>query len=498
MKYLKTNTGIIIILFLASFIIKITLLIIFRFDGFYGQDSYAYFDYSKVFIESLYLFRIPPNFYWPIGFYTLTLLFNIITSGNVAVATLLVSITAGSLLPGITYLLSLELAKDYYESAKAKNISILAGLIICFSGVIIKSGMVVMSDMPGLIFSVLSVYFFFKYLQENIKNNLYLTGVFLSLSILIRYANIFFVFLFVVIFLYNRYKYKAAFNFKHYIIALIIAILVFSPQLFYIMKYGISYFRPETGPGVWAANWNPLNFFCRNFATTDGVMNYRFWNIIYYPSLIFHPLYLSIFGLAFISGTYFTIKRKFKHLILFCFPWIVIYIFFLSGFPNQSGRYALGFFPPLAIIASVGIAEINIKNLYKNIIVSFGFLLLLIYALLHINNFVSEKNKDLLAIEFLNNNIHPDSMLLTFEITGAVNHYTGINHRDIYYYNEREIKNLFDSVKTEIYMIIPESKIQTQWKGLPLEDTYNFIKNNFVLNKLSDINYYSIYSIRRK
>jgi len=498
LKYLKTNTGIFIILFLISFVIKLTLILFFRFDGFYGQDSYAYYDNSKVFIESLYMLKIPPNFYWPIGFYVLTLLFNFITSGNIAAASLFVSVTAGSLLPGITYLLSSELIKDYYESVKAKKISILAGLIICFSGVIIKSGMVVMSDMPGLIFSVLSVYYFSRYLSENIKNNLYLMGVFLSLSILTRYANIFFLFLFIVIYLYHRYKNKSNFNLKHCAVALIIALLVFSPQLFYIMKHGISYFRPETGPGVWPTLWNPLNYFTNNFATTDGVMNYRFWNIIYYSSLIFHPLYLSIFGFAFISGTYFAIKRKYKHLILFSFPWILIFILILSGFPNQSGRYALGFFPPLAIIASVGIAEINLKYFYKNIFVLLGLFLLIIYAVFHINNFVSEKNNDLFTIEYLTKNIHPGSMLLTFEITGAVNHYSDINHRDIYYYNEQGIKDLFDSVKTNIYIIIPETKIQTQWKGLPLEDTYSYIKNNYILIKQSDINYYSIYSIKRK
>jgi hypothetical protein len=89
-------------------------------------------------------------------------------------------------------------------------------------------------------------------------------------------------------------------------------------------------------------------------------------------------------------------------------------------------------------------------------------------------------------------------MLLTFEITGAVNYYTDINHRDIYNYNSGEMKVLLDSVKTDIFMIVPDNKIQTQWKGLPLEDTYNYIKNNYVLNKLSDINYYSIYSIKQK
>jgi len=498
LKFIKSNTWIFLFLFLISFAVKLSLILIFRFDGFYGQDSYAYYENSRIFVEALYRLNFPPNFYWPMGFYFLTFLFNAITMGNISLASLLVSITAGSLLPGVTYLLSLELIKEYYESDKAKNISVVAGMIVCFSGVIMKSGIVVMSDMPGLVFALLSVYYFSKYVTGNSKYHLYLTGISLALSMLTRYANVFFVFLFIIIYVFRGYSHKSTNNKGHIISALIIALIVFSPQLFYIFKYGISYFRPETGPGVWVTNWNMLNYFGNNFTTTDGTMRYRFWNIIYYLSIVFHPLYLSVFGLAFISGMFYAIKKKRKHLILFSFPWLIIYILFLSGFPFQSGRYALGYFPPLAILASVGIAEINIKQLYKNAFVVFGIFLLILFSVYHINNFVSEKNKDLLVIEYLTKTLQPNSTLLTFEITGAVKQYTDINHRDIYYYNPEKMKGLMDSIKTDVYIVIPETKIQTQWKGLLLQDTYEFIKNNYTLNKLSDINYYSIYSISKK
>ena len=497
MKYLNTNTGVFVLLFIISFLIKFVLLKYNNFDGFYGQDSYAYFENSKVFIESLYKFQIPPNFYWPIGFYILTFIFNILTIGNTPLASLLVSITAGSLLPGATYLLSLELTKEYFEKTKAKKISVYAGLIICFSGVMIKSGLVIMSDMPGLLFAVLSIYYFAKFLSDN-KNRYILYAIsFLSFSILIRYLNILLIILFVIFFFATPHK-KEVYNLKIVFLSLLAAFVIFSPQLYYIFKFGISYLRIEEGPGVWVTNWNPLNFFKRDFFTTDGTMNYRFWNLGYYFSFIFHPLYLSLFGLSFFAGLYFCLKNKLKNIILFILPWIFIYIIYLSGNPFQSGRYALNYFPALAIIASIGIFEININILYKNIFIIISLLLLLAYGLYHFNNFAADKNKDLKTIEYLNNNIQGNSLLLSFEITGAVNHYTKLENKDLYYFNAQTINQLIDSSRKDVYMIIPESKIQTQWKGLTLERTYNYIKDNYYLFKISDINYYTIYKINRK
>jgi len=494
---LRTNTGIIVLLFIVSFIIKLTLIILFKFDGFYGQDSYAYYDNSKVFIESMYSFRFPPNLFWPMGFYFLTFLFNFITLGNISHAALLVSLTAGSLLPGAVYLLSTELFKKYFDSVKTKNISLYAGIIICFSGVVIKSGMVIMSDMPGLLFVVFSVYYLTKYINSNKSADVFFSAVFLSSSFLIRYSNVIVIIMYLFIILYLILTKTKIIKTCQIVLFLLTVSVIFLPQTFYILKYGINYFSAVEGPGYWFINWNPVNFFRNVFFTNEGSMNYRFWNLVFYSSFIFHPLYLSFFGLSFLSGLYFCYKRKISMAILILCSWILVHFIYFAGIPFQSGRYALIYFPPLAIISALGITEIH-NVVIKRIYLSLSVFLLLAYAIIHINNFVSEKNKDLSAVEYLAQNIPSRSMLLTFEITGAVNYYTDINHRDIYNYNSGEMKVLLDSVKTDIFMIVPDNKIQTQWKGLPLEDTYNYIKNNYVLNKLSDINYYSIYSIKSR
>jgi hypothetical protein len=39
-----------------------------RFDGLYGQDAFAYYDYALRLWESLRQGRRPPPFFWPVGY----------------------------------------------------------------------------------------------------------------------------------------------------------------------------------------------------------------------------------------------------------------------------------------------------------------------------------------------------------------------------------------------------------------------------------------------
>ena len=116
----KSNTYNFILLFVLSFIFRLLLIIVFRFDGLYGQDAYAYLEFSKKFYEALTAFQIPPNFYWPIGFYLFTSVFTILTLGNIDLAGLLVSLNSGSLCAGFVYLLAYEIVQNLKQPERKK------------------------------------------------------------------------------------------------------------------------------------------------------------------------------------------------------------------------------------------------------------------------------------------------------------------------------------------------------------------------------------------
>ena len=48
------------------------------FDGLYGQDAFAYYDYAAAFKMALSQGQVPPPFFWPIGFPALAVLFSFI------------------------------------------------------------------------------------------------------------------------------------------------------------------------------------------------------------------------------------------------------------------------------------------------------------------------------------------------------------------------------------------------------------------------------------
>jgi len=313
----KSNTYYFILLFILSFVFRLLLIIVFKFDGLYGQDAYAYLEFSKKFYEALTQFQIPPNFYWPVGFYLFTSVITIFTAGNVDLAGLLVSLNSGSFCAGFVYLLAYEIFHNLNESERNK-LALYAGLITALSPILVKQSIVIMSDSLGLMFAVWGMWQFVKYFKTGKLKNIIPAFIMFSFAVMTRYAFALLQVPVLAYLIYNiavqkslRIKY-----FKDSLIAFVIGLIVFAPQLYYLFTHGVSYFQYEGTHGTWAASWSFLNFFKKDFMTFDGTMHYKLWNSLYYLSPVFHPMYLLIFGIPFLTGLYLLIKRK-QNIILF-------------------------------------------------------------------------------------------------------------------------------------------------------------------------------------
>lgn len=492
----KKNINVFFLLFTLSLFIKLIILSVYKFDGFYGQDSYAYYDYSKSFIDSVNNFSLPPNFYFPVGFYLLTYIFNILTFGNTSIASLCVSLISNSLIPPVTFLLSYELIKNYFDERETRLISILSGILLCFSGSFIQAGIVIMSDSPGLFLALTSLYFLIKYSDTNKLIYSVLSFSFLSFSIITRYINVLFIPLFILAII-MQYKSLKKVNYKHLILSLLIASVISLPQMYYIFKYGISYLRPEEGSGQWTTQWSLLNFFRKDFFIADGSFRYSLMNSIYYAAVIFHPMNFLIFGVFFFTGTYFIMINWYRSIFLYLILWILIFYIFLAGMPLQVSRYTLVYFPPVAVISSIGFFKMKVIYPYRKIIFAFLLLILFSSGMYRINNFIGQKNRDLKVVEYVNNNLKRNSTLFSFFITGTINHYSPKKSLEMYYYNSSRIKEIIDSSGTDVYFIIPENVIINQWRGLTLEQTFNFVKANYNPVKINEFDIYSVYCIKK-
>jgi 4-amino-4-deoxy-L-arabinose transferase-like glycosyltransferase len=491
----KSNTFYFLLLFVISFAFRLILILVFQFDGLYGQDSYAYYDYAHAFYTSFLNLHVPPNFYWPIGYYALTALLSFLTGGDIGYAALLISLNAGALCSGVVYLLAYELLKENREEQERKKTALYAGLIVCFTGILVKSSIVIMSDGLGLLFASLCMLYVVKYYRTQKLLHITLSWIFLAFAVMTRYAHFLFLipFLVCLAYIFGKYTYNRATVAKHFIFALFAGFIVFLPQLYYIIKYGIAYLPQEEDARSWVMGWSPLNFFSKDFSTRDGTMHYRLWNSLYYLSPVFHPLYLSVFGFAFLYGLFLLIKKKQFQILSFFIIWNLFLYFYLAGSPYQSLRYTLSYLPGLAIISAIGLSYLK----FRSILLPVGIAALIIFDVYHIRNFAEEKQNELSVVNWVNNNVPSGAQLFSFDITPTLSHYSKIKPHEFYFFSQDELINIIDSSKAEIYFIMPEEKLNTQWKDLPIEKNFNFLKLTYNLFPVAELRNYRAYRLSK-
>lgn len=497
-KYTKSNTFYFILLFALAFIFRVLLLIVFKFDGLYGQDAYGYLEYTKKFYDALLHFQIPPPYYWPIGFPFFTSVFTIFTAGNVWLAGLLVSLNSGSLCAGFVYLLTFELFPETNEEQR-KKISLYAGLIAAFIPLLVKSSIVLMSDSLAIMFASWSMWQAVKYTNEFKLKYLIFASITLSLAVITRYGYALLAVPIIIFVIYTSIKKKnnACFLIRDIVISSVSGIIIFIPQLYYIFQNGIPNFHTEGGVGIWPAMWSPLNFFRSNFTTFDGTMHYRMWNALYNLSPVFHPFYLSVFGFSFLAGAYLLLKKKKYKVIVFSLSWFLVYYLFFSGGAYQALRFLISFMPVMIIVSAYGLAEFNIKDYYKKLFLYFGLAVFTAFIFYHMSVFAVQKNREFEVVNWVNANIPDSSKVFSFDVTLAINHYTKIKADEFFNNKEDELKNKIDSSVHDVYFILPAENIKTQWKGLPMEKKYDFIMKNYPLQKIDTVNKFTIYKLQK-
>ena len=130
-------------LFLVALLARISTAALFGFDGLYGQDPYAYFNYSLELRQALGQLKPPPPFFWPIG-YPLLVVLATLFAGVRPLAGQQISTIAGGLIAPLIFLMVCEVKPG------AKAGAMVAGLLASVSGQLILSSTSIMSDAAGL------------------------------------------------------------------------------------------------------------------------------------------------------------------------------------------------------------------------------------------------------------------------------------------------------------------------------------------------------------
>ncbi|MDZ4764765.1 MAG: glycosyltransferase family 39 protein, partial [Chloroflexota bacterium] len=240
------------------------------FDGLYGQDSYAYYDFALDLPRAASEGRIASPAYWTLGYPALlTAVFAVF--GESAAVGQAVNIVMGAALSPLVYGL-VRLAGGARIGAFA------AALIMALCGQAIQSSIVLMTDIPALFWATASAAALLAYLRRRHVRWLMLMAACLALAILTRPPFALLGLAWGVTLISTRA------NGRHIIVVGIVGALMLLPQAAYnaLSPLPSLNIAPLSG-------WHPANALASSFVSAEGAVSYPQINAVYYAQFLHAP-----------------------------------------------------------------------------------------------------------------------------------------------------------------------------------------------------------------
>ncbi|MEP6986689.1 MAG: phospholipid carrier-dependent glycosyltransferase, partial [Chloroflexota bacterium] len=286
-RLMRTELTLICGLFAVSLLIHLVLVLPTKFDGLYGQDAYAYYDYAQNIRTSLQTGAALKPFFWPLGYPTL-LMIALNAAGTTPAVAQAVSILMGTALTPLVYSIARQIGINRLGSLTA------AALMI-FCGQALQSSIVVMSDIPALFWATISVMLLIRYLTPDSplhKPDKFNRGTWLILAVitltiagLTRWLYLVLGLPFAIAVLM---EWRGHIQWRVTLVAMAAVALILLPQILYSRTNPF-----PTLDHAWVEGWSPANYFQRSFTNIDGHFDYEKINALYYAQPYYDLYYLS-------------------------------------------------------------------------------------------------------------------------------------------------------------------------------------------------------------
>ncbi|HEX2620645.1 MAG TPA: hypothetical protein VHL11_10865 [Phototrophicaceae bacterium] len=501
----RLNRQMVLILALVALIVPLGagLLAAFKhFDGLYGQDAFAYYDYAVVSLkQQLYP---PPPFFWPPG-YPLLVLATSLVVGVTPFAGMLVSLICGWLTAFCTMLITAELSpiRGYFAP-------IVAGLVIGLAGQMWQSSNVIMADTASLAAATLGMWAVIHYARSEKPHGgwLALAAGAIAYAMICRWIYVAVAVVVAPYALWRLIKLARATSpriaIRHALIAALAAGLILAPVL--IATFGTSASEPPTYGGNFQyqlVQWDLFNAFRRSFVNPDGQQTFPLPNGIYYASLPFRTFYLTplLTPLALV-GLWVIARRKQLLPFLPLLAWGIAAYLLLVGEPEQNVRFTLTYLPPIVVLIGIGAAALWIW--FKSVPVARGALILMLVggfawqtvsAVRYTSEFIDRKEQMLDVVEWTQAQLPAESQLITLGPTLMMRHYTPIETHEIYYLTDADLERL-TALPRPTYLLLDLYNVETQWQGRSPSLNYHWLRDHTSLQKIGESGGYTLFEIR--
>lgn len=344
----RIDAAAMIALFSFALAFRVGMLAYTHFDGLYGLDAYAYFDYTVELRRALLSGHAPPPFYWPLGYPMLCLLVSLVT-GPTALAGQAASVLCGSLCPPLLYVLVLQCKPG------ARFGAFLAALLLAVAYYSVSQSLSYMSDLPALAWALLAVNVMLVYTRRLQRRWLALAAFALAAALLTRwvYALLVVPLGAAALVAYVQQGVPVRRVAAHALIAVgiggVLLALHFAPTLV-----------RNDSKMAHAGNlrdyaWSPANFFRREFFTNEGHMAWPMPPARLYLQPLYDGRYIRpVFTPLLFIGLVALLRRAPRPAAAVVTAWALMFYLFFAGIYMQNYRFPLSYFPPLLVAFALG------------------------------------------------------------------------------------------------------------------------------------------------
>lgn len=444
-------------IFIVAGILFLFFHFILDFNGLYGQDSHAYYQFSLKLKEMLQGSENELGFFfWPKLF---PFLGAIIGLTGVPVLLGLQLISLFSFIGSLFY--TNKLIQSYHKKSGILFLWVAAATQIYF----MRGGFLVMSDMLATFFCIFAMYQYSRYIKEGVSKSAIIFYVAAILAFFTRYPTG------VLLFIPALNLSYLLFIRSGMLKRLVIIIGAIGLICFLMIVNG----NFLTSLNHLIGTWTPLNIISRTFLTPDGSTENFVPNGLYALGNFFHLGYLS-FGI-FLLPFYKKLKGANWVLALSIF----IYLLFLAGHEMQNYRFLIIVHPFVLLLLFPAFETLKIWLKEKRILVVFlvgvlffnlGFSWYSLSKLLKVHH---------IEVEIVNaiKKLSSDDLIYSFYVDQSFKSYAIENKVENFFYKDYYV------FKKGALVIFNEPKFKNQWDGHRIMSNWERLKENYQLDTVN-------------
>ncbi|RMF80067.1 MAG: phospholipid carrier-dependent glycosyltransferase [Chloroflexi bacterium] len=481
------------VLFAASLALRLWLVLPTGFDGLYGQDAYAYYNFAQNLQAFVSTGQSPGAFFWPLGYPSL-LAVNLAIFGTQAAVAQAVSLISGALLTPLVYIL----ARQFRVSRPS---AIIAATLMTVSAQALQSSAVIMTDVPALAWAVISAVTLGHYRNNDKQHWLLISAATLTLAGLSRWIYLILALPWAVVVLF---MWERRIRWRETMLTGITVIGLFIPQMIFS--------RTNPFPSLdntYVLNWSPMLAFRREFINPDGHFVYNLPNALFYAKPFYDTHYLApLFTPFIIIGLLTLLRSKRYATLVWLGGWASLPYVFLVGIIIQNIRFPLIVFPAVVILVAIGFDTLhrwsqqgaNTKSISRYAVTAtlamtfaVGTGMMFIRGRDVVRTFIATHQQDKRIAAWARDMIPPGADVYTFGLTLTLQEYTPLNVHEMYYETPQTLTDNWIA-NDDDYLLIDVANIESQWAGREPQIAYHWLRDN---RGLTEIGRYGAYTLFR-